>query len=221
VPAVGMAAPLGEVLAAPVPTLPACHGGLRVLTGHARSPCLASVPQGIPSARHCSRPVNKQETLSPRLVHACLRLGAQGHLPAVRSHRHPSLCTRGWRSPQLPGWEQGRELLRQRFPPVAMDQEAFTKWKECEGRRRGAGRGPGPLLPAGPSSRPRPWGAWESWGPWSRRLRPPCHRGRLAPLPPARRCASSEGTTLSFGLPRRTGPGGSLRRGSRLAPPPP
>lgn len=45
-----------------------------------------------------------------------------------------------------------------------MEQEAFTKWKECKARRQRAGRGPGPLLLASPSSQPCAWGAWEREG---------------------------------------------------------
>lgn len=58
-PARRRAAPLGELPAAPVPTLPAHHSGPWVLSGTTQgdspsllpwSPCLASVPQGIPGA---------------------------------------------------------------------------------------------------------------------------------------------------------------------------
>lgn len=90
-------------------------------------------------------------------------------------------------------------LLRQRFPVVAMEQEAFTKWKEHEARHRGAGGGPGPLLPASPSSQPCAWGAWESGGPRSagpqqpQLGRVPARRGRLAPLPLALCCSHQLG----------------------------
>lgn len=103
----------------------------------------------------------------------------------------PSLCTRGFVFPAAPPprRERGRVLLRQRFPVVAMEQEAFTKWKEHEARHRGAGGRPGPLLPASPSSQPCAWGTWESGGPRSagpqqpQLGRVPARRGRLAPLP--------------------------------------
>lgn len=122
--------------------------------GH--SQCWSMRPQG---AGHCSQPgllqpVNKQETLSPCAGARLTMPWCTGLLPALRSHHHPSFSTRGSLSCSPPGGEQGRELLRQLFPAMAMQQDAFTKWKERKARHQGAGGRPGPPLPAGPSSSP-------------------------------------------------------------------
>lgn len=110
VPAIGLAALLAchwvillrEVLAAPVPTLLACHGGLRYSAAPRCShspPAWPVLPRAFPvlkhGARHCSQPgllqpVNKRDTLSS--VWCFSESQCIGLLLTVRSHRHPLIC---------------------------------------------------------------------------------------------------------------------------------